>query len=58
MPLRYGTVKASGGKRLRYVQWGKRGKKYTFGSPRKKIAARNKAVRQARAVFASGWKPH
>lgn len=41
-----------------YYQWGNGGKKYYFdaNSKESRKKARNRALRQARAIFASGYK--
>lgn len=41
-----------------YYQWGKHGKKYYYkkGYTKSRLAARKKAERQAKAIFASGYR--
>ena len=39
-----------------YCQWGSSGKKYRYKSSKGKASARRKAHKQARAIYASGYK--
>jgi hypothetical protein len=61
MPLQFiGAISNDGLQRYQGWRWGDHGKIYLFpkGNERLSEVARKKAIRQARAIFWSGYKEH